>query len=91
MRIKPFKEQDKIRGRIIEKSIDLYLSKRPILITYGIKGKVNRKYYKRTDLARDLEITTRTIRNWETIGRMNKFMKIKLSKLRIVPMRIWII
>ena len=89
MRVRPLKERDRIIGRITKKSIDLYLAKRPVIITYGIKGKVNRKYYKRKDLARDLGITTKAMRNWELTGRVNKFMKIRLSILRIVPMRIW--
>lgn len=89
MRVNPLKERDRIIGRIIKKSIDLYLVKRPVIISYGIKGKVNRKYYRRKDLARDLEITIKTIRNWELTGRVNKLMKIRLALLRIVPMRIW--
>ena len=89
MRVKPLKERDRIIGRIIRKSIDLYLAKKPVKVSYSIKGKVHKKYYRRKDLARDLDITTKAIRNWELTGRVNKFMKIRLSQLNIVPMRIW--
>jgi endonuclease V-like protein UPF0215 family len=89
MQEKIIKEQDRILGNIIKKSIDLYLSKKPIIISYNKKGKVTRKHYNRQDFAKDLNVSVRAIKNWQNTSKINKFTKIKLVRMGIIPKSIW--
>lgn len=82
-------KEDKIRGQIIKKSLELYYAGKPPKIRYNKKGQIRRKYYNRESFAKDFGVTTQTIVKWEKTGIMSKWSKIRLVMMGILPERMW--
>ena len=82
-------KENKIRGQIIKKSLELYYAGKPPKIRYNKKGQIRRKYYNRESFAKDFGITTQTIVKWEKTGIMSKWSKIRLVMMGILPERMW--
>lgn len=78
-----------LRGQLIKKSIDYYLLKKPITISYDNRGNIIRKLYTRKDLAKELGVWVSTIRNWEKTGSVARLFSFRLSAKGIVPENVW--
>ena len=82
-------KENKIRGQIIKKSLDLYFAGKPPKIRYNKKGKIRRKYYNRENFAKDFGVSKQTIFKWEKTGIVAKWSKIRLVMMGILPERMW--
>jgi len=82
-------KEDKIRGQIIKKSLNLYFAGKPPKIRYNKKGQIRRKYYNRVAFAKDFGVSTLAIAMWEKTGKIAKWSKIRLVMMGILPERMW--
>lgn len=82
-------KEDKIRGQIIKKSLELYYAGKSPKIRYNKKGQIRRKYYNRKNFAKDFGVSLDTICLWQKTGIMAKWSKIKLVMMGILPERMW--
>ena len=82
-------KEDKIRGQIIKKSLDLYFAGKPPKIRYNKKGQIIRKYYNRVAFAKDFGVSLDTIHLWQKTGKIAKWSKIRLVMMGILPERMW--
>lgn len=82
-------KEDKIRGQIIKKSLELYFASKPPKIRYNKKGQIRRKYYNRVAFAKDFGVSILTIALWEKTGKIAKWSKIRLIMMGILPERMW--
>jgi hypothetical protein len=80
---------NKIRGKVISKSIELYLTKKPIEITYDKLGNMHKKYFDIFDFAEEMGVGMDAIWKWKRTGNMNKLCKIKLIRMGVLPKELW--
>lgn len=80
---------DKIRGKIIKKSLEVYFAGKPLKIRYNKKGKVFRKPYNRVDFCRDFGVSIATTNRWYKTGVITKWSKIRLVMMGILPESMW--
>lgn len=82
-------KENKIRGQIIKKSLELYFAGKYPKISYNKRGEIKRKYYNRVNFSKDFGVSTLTIARWEKTGVITKWSKIRLVMMGILPERMW--
>jgi DNA-binding transcriptional regulator YiaG len=86
---KVISNENKIRGQIIKKSLELYFAVKPPKISYNKKGEIRKRYYNKINFSKDFGVSLQTISKWEKTGIMAKWSKIRLVMMGILPERMW--
>jgi len=72
------------KAKIINASIEIYLLSHPKLVTIDKDGNEHEKPYRLSHLARELEVSYRTLYRWRTTGNIAPFYKKELMRRGIL-------